>query len=138
MDFKRLYQSHLTRAPADYDNDHSCPERRLLCLHYSITWCQTTGLPNTPKPCTPTGSQNPAAKRPLGAVADVMGELRAGPFDRRPHTMSRLRTLTTAPTRGRLNPNRRRGATLAARPDVSRAPLVDRRDLPGDPRDVPL
>ena len=31
------------------------------------------------------------------------------------------RTLTT-PTRGRLDPNRGRGATLAARPDVSRAP----------------
>ena len=54
--------------------------------------------------------------------------------DRSPYL---ARTLTTAPTRGRLDPNRGRCATLVAHPDVPRARLVDRRDVPGDPRDVP-
>ena len=58
-------------------------------IHISTTCSPTDGRPITPKPSSPIGWKNPAAKRPHGARAVVTPAQRAQPLDQRRDTMPR-------------------------------------------------
>ena len=52
----------------------NCCSACTTTIHVSTRCSPTNGPPITPRPCSPIGSKNPAAKRPHGAVAAVTHE----------------------------------------------------------------